>query len=150
MKPLTPESRMHNFTPFSALIGGAMIGTATALFLVLNGRIAGISGILGGLLPPARGDVAWRLAFLIGIVAAPLLYAAVGGHLPPIGITGSAGVLVGAGLLVGFGTRLGSGCTSGHGVCGIGRGSPRSMVATLTFMLVAAVTVFVTHHMIGA
>lgn len=141
---------MHNFTPVSALIGGAMIGTATALFLVFNGRIAGISGILGGLLPPTRGDVAWRLAFLIGVFAAPLLYAPVGGRLPPIGITGSAGLLVVAGLLVGFGTRLGSGCTSGHGVCGIGRGSSRSIVATLTFMLAAIVTVFFTRHLIGA
>lgn len=141
---------MHNFTPFSALIGGAMIGSATALFLVLNGRIAGISGILGGLLPPTRGDVAWRLAFLVGIFAAPLLYAALGGHLPQVGITGSAELLVAAGLLVGFGTRLGSGCTSGHGVCGIGRGSPRSIVATLTFTLAAIATVFVTHHLIGA
>jgi hypothetical protein len=127
-----------------------MIGTAAALFLVLNGRIAGISGILGGLLPPTRGDVAWRLAFLIGIFAAPLLYAALGGHLPRIDMTGSSGLLVAGGLLVGFGTRLGSGCTSGHGVCGIGRGSPRSIVATLTFMLAAIVTVYVTHHLIGA
>lgn len=140
---------MNDFTPVSALIGGAMIGTATALLLILNGRIAGISGILGGLLPPVRGDVSWRVAFLVGILSAPLLYGAGGGHLPPPVVTGSVGVLVAAGLLVGFGTRLGSGCTSGHGVCGIGRGSPRSIVATLTFMLTALATVFVTHHLIG-
>jgi len=89
------------------------------------------------------------LAFLAGIFAAPPLYAALGGHLPPVLVTGSAGLLVAAGLLVGFGTRLGSGCTSGHGVCGIGRGSPRSLAATLTFMVTAVLTVFVTHHLIG-
>lgn len=140
---------MHDFTPISALIGGAMIGTAAALFLILAGRIAGISGILGGLLPPRPSDAGWRLAFLAGMFAAPPLYAALGGHLPPVLVTGSAGLLVAAGLLVGFGTRLGSGCTSGHGVCGIGRGSPRSLAATLTFMVTAVLTVFVTHHLIG-
>jgi uncharacterized membrane protein YedE/YeeE len=141
---------MHNVTPFSALIGGAMIGTATALFLVLNGRIAGISGILGGLLAPMSGDMVWRLAVLAGIFAAPILYSAVGGHLPQVGLTDSVSLLVAAGILVGFGTRLGSGCTSGHGVCGIGRGSPRSIVATLIFMVAAVATVFITHHLIGA
>ena len=140
---------MHDFTPVSALTGGAMIGASAALFLVLNGRIAGISGILGGLLLPNRGDLGWRLAFLAGLLAAPPLYVAVGGRLPPITIDATAGLLVLAGLLVGFGTRLGAGCTSGHGVCGIGRGSPRSIAATMTFMATAILTVLITRHWIG-
>lgn len=140
---------MHDFTPVSALTGGAMIGASTALFLILNGRIAGISGILGGLLPPNWGDLGWRLAFLAGLLAAPLLYLAVGGVLATISIHSRVGLLVLAGLLVGFGTRLGAGCTSGHGVCGIGRGSLRSIAATMTFMATAILTVLVTRHWIG-
>jgi len=133
------------FTPWHALAGGAMIGAATALFAVLNGRIAGISGILGGLLRPAAGDVSWRLAFVMGLLAAPLVYAAFGA-LPEARIDGGYAVLAAAGLLVGVGTRYGSGCTSGHGVCGIARLSPRSMVATLAFMAAGVATVFAVRH----
>jgi uncharacterized membrane protein YedE/YeeE len=124
-----------------ALAGGALIGLAAALLLATNGRIAGISGILGGALEPQAGELSWRLAFLGGLLSAGL----VAGFLFParVSLDGAPGlVLVAlAGLLVGFGTRLGNGCTSGHGVCGIGRGSKRSVAATLTFMLVAALTV---------
>lgn len=140
---------MDNFTPVSALIGGLLIGAAAALLLVLNGKIAGISGILGGLFQCDRRDALWRVAFLSGLVIAPFLYAAFGGHLPPVAIESSAGLLVVAGLLVGFGTRLGAGCTSGHGVCGISRGSPRSLVATAIFLVTALATVFITRHLGG-
>lgn len=141
---------MDSFTPLSALIGGIMIGASAALFLLLNGRIAGISGILGGLLAPPSRETGWRLAFLAGLVLAPLVYAGLSGSLPPVKIDASFPLLVLAGLLVGFGARLGAGCTSGHGVCGIGRGSPRSLVATGIFMAVAIATVFVTRHLVGA
>jgi uncharacterized protein len=140
---------MENLTPVSALVGGILIGTSSALFLVLNGRIAGISGILGGLLHPSRGEIGWRAAFLVGLLIAPLVYQAFGGALPPVSLDVPLGLLVIAGLLVGFGTRLGAGCTSGHGVCGIGRGSPRSIAASLVFMVTAVVTVLLTHHAIG-
>lgn len=140
---------METFTPVSALAGGLTIGAAAALFLVLNGRVAGISGILGGLLSPARGEVGWRVAFLAGLLVAPFVHVAAGGVLPAISIEASPGLLVLAGLLVGFGTRLGSGCTSGHGVCGIGRASPRSLAATGVFMATAVATVFVTRHILG-
>jgi uncharacterized protein len=139
---------MENFTPVSALIGGLLIGASAALFLVLNGRIAGISGILGGLLHPARSEIGWRLAFLAGLFIAPLVYVAFGA-LPPVELDASLPILIVAGLIVGFGTRLGAGCTSGHGVCGIGRGSPRSLAATVVFMATAIATVFVTRHLIG-
>ncbi len=134
------------FTPVSALIGGALIGAAAAVFVVLNGRIAGVSGILGGLLRPARGDIAWRAAFVAGLVAAPLAYGAFA-VLPEARVDASTAVLVAAGLLVGIGTRYGSGCTSGHGVCGISRLSPRSIVATLVFMAAGFATVFVARHL---
>ncbi|ACS38815.1 MULTISPECIES: YeeE/YedE family protein [Methylorubrum] len=141
---------MDGFTPLSATLGGVMIGAAAALFLLLNGRIAGISGILGGLLAPPSGQTGWRAAFLAGLVLAPLVYAGFGGSLPPVTVDASFPLLVVAGLLVGFGARLGAGCTSGHGVCGIGRGSSRSLAATGTFMAVAILTVFVTRHLLGA
>ncbi|CAO4163389.1 YeeE/YedE family protein [Methylorubrum extorquens] len=141
---------MDGFTPLSATLGGVMIGAAAALFLLLNGRIAGISGILGGLLAPLSREAGWRAAFLAGLVLAPLVYAGLGGSLPPVTVDASFPLLVIAGLLVGFGARLGAGCTSGHGVCGIGRGSPRSLAATGTFMAVAILTVFVTRHLLGA
>ena len=134
------------FTPGSALAGGALIGAATALFAVLNGRIAGISGILGGLLRPEAGDVSWRVAFVLGLVAAPAAYAAFAA-LPAVQIDGGYGVLAVAGLLVGVGTRYGSGCTSGHGVCGVARLSPRSIVATLLFMAAGFATVFAVRHL---
>lgn len=136
------------FTPWSSLAGGALIGLAAALFLLLNGRIAGISGIVGGLLAPSRGDIAWRAAFVIGMVAAPaawLLFTA----LPAARIDAGFPLLVIAGLLVGVGTRYGSGCTSGHGVCGLSRLSLRSLGATLAFMFAGFVTVFVMRHLIG-
>jgi hypothetical protein len=139
---------MENFTPVPALLGGLLIGVSAALFLVLNGRIAGISGIVSGLLPASRGDTHWRLAFLAGLFVAPLVYTALGGTLPPVTLNAPVWLLVVAGLLVGFGTRLGAGCTSGHGVCGIGRGSPRSILATLVFMTTAILTVLVTRHLI--
>lgn len=141
---------MDKFTPVSALAGGALIGASAALLLVLNGRIAGISGILGGLLKPRREELGWRFAFLAGLLAAPPIYAAAGGAVPSVSIEASIPLLILAGLLVGFGTRLGAGCTSGHGVCGIGRGSPRSLAATGIFMTTAIVTVFVVRHVLGA
>lgn len=140
---------MDGFMPVSALIGGAMIGTSAALFLILNGRIAGISGILGGFLAAPSRETAWRVAFLAGLVLAPLAYGLVA-RLPAVTVGASFPLLAVAGLLVGFGARLGSGCTSGHGVCGLGRLSPRSMAATVTFMTVAILTVLVTRHLLGA
>lgn len=140
---------MDGFTPVSALIGGAIIGTSAALFLILNGRIAGISGILGGLLAAPSRETGWRVAFLAGLVLAPLAYGLVA-RLPAVTVGASLPLLAVAGLLVGFGSRLGSGCTSGHGVCGLGRLSPRSMAATVTFMTVAILTVLVTRHLLGA
>lgn len=136
------------FTPWSALGGGVLIGIAAGMFVLLNGRIAGISGIVGGLLKPARGDVAWRVAFVGGLLGAPLLYALVSA-LPAPRIDAGYGTLVLAGLLVGIGTRLGSGCTSGHGVCGLSRLSPRSLAATAAFMAAGFVTVFVIRHLIS-
>lgn len=138
------------FTPWSALAGGALIGLAAALLWLLNGRIAGISGVLGGLLQTSpRREWGWRLAFLAGLLGAPWLYRATAG-LPPIHIETGTPVLIAAGLLVGYGTRLGSGCTSGHGVCGLSRLSPRSLAATLTFMAAGFITVFVVRHVLGA
>lgn len=135
------------FTPWSALAGGALIGLAAALFVLLNGRIAGISGILGGLLRPVRGDIAWRLAFLAGLIGAPLVYGLFA-PLPKPHIEAGTGWLIAAGLLVGVGTRYGAGCTSGHGVCGLSRLSPRSLVATLAFMAAGFVTVYLLRHVI--
>ena len=134
------------FTPASALIGGAIIGVAVALFVVLNGRIAGVSGILGGLARPQAGDVSWRIAFVAGLVAAPLALLAA---LPEIRVDASFPALVAAGLLVGIGTRYGGGCTSGHGVCGISRASPRSIAATVAFMAAGFATVYVARHLIA-
>ena len=137
-----------NFTPWGSLAGGLLIGLAAALFLLLNGRIAGISGILGGLLRPAAGDMAWRVAFILGLVGAPLLFQLFS-PLPAVQIDADTATLVAAGLLVGVGTRYGSGCTSGHGVCGLSRLSPRSLVATVAFMAAGFVTVFIVRHLIG-
>ena len=138
----------YAFSPWSALAGGVFIGVATAMFVLLNGRIAGISGILGGLLQPVRGDAAWRLAFILGLVAAPAAYL-LAGPLPKAQIDAGWGALVVAGLLVGAGTRYGSGCTSGHGVCGLSRLSPRSLAATAAFMGAGFGTVFVVRHLFG-
>ena len=138
----------NEFTPASALIGGAMIGGAAALFAVLNGRIAGVSGILGGLVRPQAGDVSWRIAFVAGLIAAPLAWRLLAA-LPEIRVDASVPVLVASGLLVGVGTRYGGGCTSGHGVCGVSRMSPRSIVATLAFMAAGFATVYVARHLIS-
>ena len=136
------------FTPWSALAGGLLIGLATAMFALLNGRVAGISGVLGGLFKPVRGDIGWRAAFIAGIVAAPAIYALVT-TLPAMQIDASYAMLIAAGLLVGVGTRYGSGCTSGHGVCGLSRLSPRSLVATAAFMAAGFVVVFLLRHLIN-
>jgi uncharacterized membrane protein YedE/YeeE len=138
----------NSFTPGSALAGGVLIGIASAMFLLLNGRIAGISGILGGLLKPLRSGAWLSLAFVIGLLAAPSIYMLVA-PLPAAHIDASYGSLVVAGLLVGFGTRYGGGCTSGHGVCGLSRLSPRSLVATALFMGAGIVTVFIIRHLLG-
>ena len=135
------------FTPWHALMGGALVGTAAALFVLLNGRIAGISGVLGGLLRPVKGDVAWRAAFVIGLIVAPLIYLLFGSP-PKPRIDADFGALVLAGLLVGVGTRYGAGCTSGHGVCGLSRLSPRSIVATAAFMATGFATVFAIRHLL--
>ncbi|MCS0589668.1 YeeE/YedE family protein [Massilia norwichensis] len=135
-----------HFTPWTALAGGLLIGLAAAAFVLLNGRIAGISGILGGLLRPARGDIAWRVAFLAGLVGAPLVHALFAA-LPEARIEAGEGTLVVAGLLVGLGTRYGAGCTSGHGVCGLSRLSPRSLVATAAFMAAGFLTVYLLRHL---
>jgi len=137
------------FTPTAALAGGALIGVAAAVFVLFNGRIAGVSGVLGGLLKPVKGDLGWRIAFILGLVAAPLAYALFA-SVPEPRIDAGWGDLVIAGLLVGIGTRYGSGCTSGHGVCGLSRLSPRSLVATIAFMGAGFATVFVVRHLIGA
>ena len=134
------------FTPWSSLAGGALIGLAAAIFVLLNGRVAGISGVLGGLLKPTKGDVAWRAAFVGGLLAAPLSYVLIAAA-PTLQIDAGFGALALAGLLVGVGTRYGSGCTSGHGVCGLSRMSPRSLVATVAFMAAGFVTVFVIRHL---
>lgn len=136
------------FTPWPALVGGMLIGLATALFVLLNGRIAGISGVLGGLLKPLAGDVLWRVAFVAGLIVAPLVYTLVS-VVPAVQIDAEYGALIAAGLLVGVGTRYGGGCTSGHGVCGLSRLSLRSLVATATFMGAGFVTVFAMRHLLS-
>lgn len=133
------------FTPWSSLAGGALIGLAAAMFALLNGRIAGISGVLGGLLKPVGGDIGWRVAFIAGLLSAPLLYLLSGMEITTQIDAGYAALVL-AGLLVGIGTRYGSGCTSGHGVCGLSRLSGRSLAATAAFMGAGFVTVFLTRH----
>ena len=140
---------MENFTPLSGAIGGALIGLAAALLLALNGRIAGISGIVGGLLPPRAGDMGWRLFFVAGLALGALVVRVFTGEPLAAPAGSSSFMLVLGGLLVGFGSRLGSGCTSGHGICGLARFSPRSMVAVATFMGSAMITVFVLRHLLG-
>ena len=137
------------FTPWSALAGGVIIGIAAAMFVLLNGRIAGISGVVGGLLKPARGDAGWRVAFVLGLAGAPLVFLLFAA-LPRPQIDAGYLALVVAGLLVGVGTRYGAGCTSGHGVCGVSRLSPRSLVATAVFMGAGFATVFVSRHLLNA
>lgn len=141
---------MHNFTPLAGLAGGALIGLASALLMLLTGRIAGISGIFGGLSPLATGDRRWRIAFIVGLVAAPLLAALLfASPLPHPVMPPSLAVVAIGGLLVGFGSRMGGGCTSGHGVCGVARLSARSLAATAIFMVVAIATVAVLRHGAG-
>ncbi|MFD2640951.1 YeeE/YedE family protein [Pseudomonas japonica] len=138
---------MTDFTPWSALAGGAMIGLAAGLFVVANGRIAGISGLLGSLLQRADDGRGQKVSFLLGIIAAPLLWQ-VFSAMPPVHFTVTSWSLVLTGLLVGLGTRYGGGCTSGHGVCGLSRLSPRSAVATLCFMATGFATVYVVRHVL--
>jgi uncharacterized membrane protein YedE/YeeE len=137
---------MSNFTPVSAAIGGALIGLAATLLMLLTGRIAGISGILGGCLGFATPDKGWRIAFIAGLILAPLTAMLAGHAVADPQMPASWAVIVIAGLLVGIGTRMGSGCTSGHGVCGVARLSPRSLVATTIFMVTAAITVALVRH----
>lgn len=137
---------MEDFTPLSGLIGGLLIGLSTALLLLLNGRIAGISGIVGGLLNRRGPEVGWRAVFAVGLLLGAFVYMLATGAGVPVEVEASLPVMVAAGLLVGFGARLGSGCTSGHGVSGIARFSRRSISATLVFMGVAMLTVFLTNH----
>ena len=138
-----------SFTPWSALIGGVIIGIAAAMLALLNGRVAGISGIVGGLMRPSFPDLTWRAAFVAGLLVSPILYAMVA-TLPPIDVESGYPVIVIAGLLVGIGTRYGAGCTSGHGVCGLSRFSLRSVVATAVFMLAGFATVYVVRHVIAS
>ena len=140
---------MANFTPLSAAIGGGLIGLSAVMLMLLTGRIAGISGIFGGLLDLKADDKDWRIAFIAGLILAPLLAGWIGYGMPSPKLPSSWTVIVTAGLLVGFGTRLGGGCTSGHGICGVARLSPRSIAATAIFMLAAIATVAVTRHVLG-
>jgi len=140
----------NHFTPWASLMGGLLLGVASAAFILINGRILGISGILGGLLPPKVGDIGWRVAFLLGMLAAPTVFMA----LAPAGLASEPRIdagfwtVIAAGLLVGIGTRYASGCTSGHGVCGLSRLSPRSLVATLSFMGAGFFIVYIVRHVV--
>ncbi len=140
---------MTNFTPWPSLIGGIIIGLAASLFMLLNGRVAGISGIFGGALQFVRGDFSWRALYVLGLIGGGIVTAVA---FPAVAAKSSTALplpaIVGGGLLVGFGARLSNGCTSGHGVCGIARLSPRSIVATITFMATAALTVFIVRHVL--
>jgi uncharacterized membrane protein YedE/YeeE len=140
---------MEHFTPIASLGGGMLIGLSAALLLLCEGKIAGISGIVGGLLSPTTGDTAWRALFLAGLMTGGLFFSLFAPQVFAISMARSTGALLLAGLLVGFGTRLGNGCTSGHGVCGVSRLSPRSIVATITFLLTGIVTVYIINHLLG-
>jgi uncharacterized membrane protein YedE/YeeE len=140
---------MHNLTPLSGLSGGVLIGLAASMLMMLTGRLAGVSGIFGGLLTPRASDRAWRVAFIAGLIAAPLLAALGGAPLPAPRMTSNMAVIALAGLLVGFGTRIGNGCTSGHGVCGFARLSTRSIAATIIFMVTAILTTAIARHGFG-
>jgi len=140
---------MHNFTPLAALLGGVLIGLSASVMLLLGGKIAGVSGILAGVLKPVEGDALWRTCFLAGLLAGGLLLRELMPSAFDFGLIRPFPVLAVAGLLVGFGARLGSGCTSGHGVCGMGRLSPRSLVATATFIFTGALVVYVFNHLVG-
>jgi uncharacterized membrane protein YedE/YeeE len=140
---------MANFTPLSAAIGGALIGLSAALLMLLTGRVAGISGIFSGCIAPVVSDKGWRLAFVAGLLLAPITAMLLGYGVPAPAMPANWWIIIGAGLLVGFGTRLGAGCTSGHGICGIARLSPRSIAATVIFMLTAMIVVAVVRHGFG-
>jgi uncharacterized protein len=140
---------MASFTPVSAAIGGALIGLSAVLLMLLSGRIAGISGIFGGLLGPGTGDKGWRIAFVAGLILAPLIAGAIGYAMPSPEMPASWIMVIAAGLLVGFGTRLGGGCTSGHGICGIARLSARSITATGIFMATAMAVVALMRHVLA-
>ena len=140
---------MENFTPVAALVGGVLIGLGAVALMAFSGRIAGIAGIAGGLFGARGGDIVWRIAFIVGLIAGPGAVLVLGGTPPSVQIDASLAMVVAGGLLVGFGSRLGNGCTSGHGVCGLARLSPRSAVATLTFMAAAIAVVVIVRHVIG-
>ena len=140
---------MENFTPVSAIIGGVMIGIASSMLLMLSGRLAGISGILAGLLPPKRGDMDWRILFIGGLLLGTLIYQVFAGDAYEVSFSLGWPAIVIGGLLTGIGTRIGGGCTSGHGVCGLGRLSARSGAATLTFIVAGGLTVYVVRHVVG-
>jgi uncharacterized protein len=140
---------MANFTPISAAIGGALIGLSVVLLMLFNGRVAGITGIAGGLIDPTSTDRGWRATFIVGLIAAPLSAVLLGFTLPVPQLPTSYVTIAVAGLLVGFGTRLSNGCTSGHGLCGMARLSPRSIAATGIFMVAAMIVVALTRHVIG-
>lgn len=139
---------MTEFTPWASLGGGVLIGIAATLLMAIHGRIAGMTGILSGIIPPVATDWDWRLAFLAGAILAPLIYTLLGGTVP-FAVPVSASALGIGGLIVGIGVYYGSGCTSGHGVCGMARFSPRSIAATLIFMVATFITVYVTRHLLG-
>ena len=141
---------IYNFTPLSALAGGILIGLSAVLLLTVNGRIAGISGILYGLVAPKKpDDLDWRILFLAGLIAAGFLYQLLNGMNASITLEASIPIVGVGGILTGIGTAVGSGCTSGHGICGLARGSSRSLAATISFMLVGGITVFILRHVIG-
>jgi uncharacterized membrane protein YedE/YeeE len=140
---------MTEFTPIASFLGGAMIGLSALMLLVLSGRIAGISGIVGQLISNPGSDAGWRIAFILGLILAGPVLLLITGSVPQAQVTNSWWLLIPAGLLVGFGTRMGSGCTSGHGICGLARLSPRSIAATGVFMATAFVTVFIARHVVG-
>lgn len=141
---------MDNFTPISALLGGMLIGLSAVGLMALNGRIAGIAGIVGGMASANGSELGWRLAFVLGLIAGPFAVLAVRGAVPPVVVDVSWPLVIAGGLLVGFGTRLGNGCTSGHGVCGLARLSPRSLVATAAFTAAAMVMVILVRHGVGS
>ena len=140
---------MENFTPVSALIGGGMIGLSAVILMAFNGRIAGISGVFSGIAFAPRGDKLWRILFVVGLVIAPLIYQVISGRAPAFNLDANTPLIITGGLLVGFGTRLGSGCTSGHGICGISRLSPRSIVSVLIFMAAGVLTVMAAKAVLG-
>jgi uncharacterized membrane protein YedE/YeeE len=139
---------MTDFTPIQSLLGGILIGLSAVLLMALHGRVAGMTGILTGVIPPVASDWRWRAAFLVGAIVAPVIYLAAGGVIH-FEVPVSTGALIFGGLLVGIGVHFGNGCPSGHGICGLARFSPRSLAAVLTFMLTAFATVFVVRHVIG-